>query len=114
MDVLIYTALALIVFLYARILDRVKERLEPDFTWLEVVIGCTLCLAAAAIRHRVTGGDWAAYEAGVWKAFIIGGGVIVAWQIGRAIHRQEELRRRGRTNSETMAEERGSRAPGDD
>jgi hypothetical protein len=113
-DFAIYGTLALMVYLYTRLLDRHKERLEPDFTWVEVVIGCALCFAAAATRARYVPGGWQEYEQSVWLAFVVGGGVIIGWQIRRAIQRAEEVRKRGRTRPEKMAEERRSRTPGDD
>ena len=114
-DARIYFTLAIVAALYAVLLHYTKDRLEPDFTWLEVVIGCVLCLGFAAWRARLSDDTtWQGYERGVWLAFLIGGGVIVAWQIGRAIWRQEELRKRGRTSAETMAEQRRGGPSGDD
>lgn len=114
MDFTLYITLAASVGLYAIALHHFKELLEPDLTWLEVVIGCVICLGFAAWRQRISGGDWQAYESGVWWAFGVGGGVIILWQVGRLVQRQEELRRRGRTNATAVAEECRGRAPGDD
>lgn len=114
-DIRLYLTLAAVVALYAIFLHHTKEYLEPDFTWLEVVIGVAICLGFAAWRHRLIGSDsWLDYEGGVRAAFYVGGGVIIAWQVGRFVNRQEELRRRGRTDATALAEECRGRAPGDD
>jgi hypothetical protein len=114
MDFLLYITLAASVGLYAVLLHHFKELLEPDLTWLEVVIGCTICLGFAAWRHRLIGGDWHEYERGVWWAFLVGGGVIIVWQVGRFVQRQKELQRRGISDAAALAEERRSHAPGND
>jgi len=114
MDFLLYITLAATVGLYAVLLHHFKELLEPDLTWLEVVIGCAICLGFAAWRQRINDGDWREYEHGVWIAFLVGGGVIIAWQVGRFVQRQKELQRRGISDTTAMAEERGSRTPGND
>lgn len=103
-DQTLYLTLAASVGLYAIFLHHAKELLEPDFTWFEVVIGCVICLAFAAWRQRLAGGDWHDYENGVWYAFLVGGGVIIAWQLLRFAQRQVELRQRGRTTTETLAD----------
>lgn len=105
-DFAVYGTLAAVVALYTKLLDRYQGHLEPDFTWAEVVIGCALCFAATAIRARYVPGGWQDYEYSVWFAFIVGGLVIITWQIRRAIQRAEEVRKRGRTRSEEMAEKR--------
>lgn len=103
----LYITLAAVIGLYAIVLHHLKELLEPDLTWLEVVIGCAICLGFAAWRQRLAGGDWSDYERGVWLAFVVGGGVIITWQVGRFIARQQELKQRGRTDTTAMAEECG-------
>lgn len=116
LDIRIYGTLALVVLLYAVFLQLIhhKERLEPDYTWLEVVIGVTMCLAAAAYRGRHVSGGWKEYEGGAWLAFIVGGGVIILWQIGQSVARQREVRQRGRIDATQMAEKCRVRPPGDD
>lgn len=115
MDVRLYITLAATVALYAILLHHTKELLEPDLTWLEVVIGCAICLAFAAWRQRLlVETPWQEYERGVWLAFLVGGGVIIFWQVGRFIRRQQELRRRGSTSTEAMAEQCRGSATADD
>lgn len=114
-DVRLYLTLAAVVALYAILLHHTKNALEPDFTIVEVIVGCTICLGFAAWRQRITGDPgWQGYERSTWLAFLVGGVIIGIWQIGRAVWRQEELRRRGRTDTATMAKERRGSARGDD
>lgn len=91
----VYPALAAVTTGYAYLLDRNKQspnprvKLEPDWTWVEVVLGTTLCLAAAAIRIRLAPGDARDTERVVWRAFVWGGAPIAIWQVGRAYLRQK-------------------------
>lgn len=113
-DVVIYGLLMVVTSIYAVVLDRYKELLEPDGTWIEVVIGTTICLAFAAWRGREVGGDWRDYETGVWLAFIFGGLPVVVWQVGRMLWRYRNIVRYARRMSHEhaaaqVAEEPGSR-----
>jgi|FLYN01.1.fsa_nt_gi hypothetical protein len=108
MDRVVYPALSLATALYAAALDSNQRRaprrarLEPDWTWLEVVVGTSMCLLAAAIRARLPPeGDWHSYEVAVWKAFAWGGTPIIAWQIWRAYEREKQ---RGDTLQHTIEE----------
>ena|ERR1044071_778362 len=76
--------LVLLSSAYARWLERHK-RAEPDWTWLEVVAGTALCLAAAGLRSRMCGGDWRDHERSVWRAFALGGAPIVVGEIDQAL-----------------------------
>src|SRR5262249_45880555 len=68
-DAWVYLPLVLLMSAYAVVLDRNKTQIEPDYTWLEVVGGTTMCLSAAAIRARLGPNDRATYERAVWLAF---------------------------------------------
>ncbi len=75
-----------------------EKRHEPDWTWVTVVAGTSLCLAAAGAQSRLLGGTWQAHERRVWRAFIIGGvpiilGEIEQWRARRA-ERERYLRQR--------------------
>lgn len=71
--------------LYALILSRFPM-LDPDLTFVEVIIGTALCLLAATLDRRWNGPlSSEAYEWRVWEAFIVGGTPIVLWQIGKSI-----------------------------
>lgn len=65
-------------------LDTHKEH-EPDFTWLEVVVGTAICLTAAGLRSRKTGGDWRTHERHVWRAFVLGGLPVIAGEVTQAL-----------------------------
>lgn len=69
---------------YAWWLDRHKEH-EPDWTWVEVAVGVTICLVAAGLRSRALGGDWKAHERNVWRAFVLGGAPIIAGEVSQAL-----------------------------
>jgi hypothetical protein len=98
MGPVIYILLAVVVMIYAAVLDRLHKRYEeitPDYTWIEVVIGTVLCLAAAALYVRtIPAPTWHDYERAVWLAFGVGGIVIITWQVALAIARHQEVRRK--------------------
>jgi len=77
-------ALMLVTSGYALWLDHHKEH-EPDWTWLEVVVGTAICLTAAGLRSRALGGDWRAHERSVIRAFVLGGLPIVAGEVSQAL-----------------------------
>lgn len=62
------------------------RRQEPDWTWLEVVAGTSICLLAAALRYRLSGRrDWQSYEHYIWRAFALGGAPIIAGEVSQAL-----------------------------
>lgn len=75
---------------YARWLDRHKE-LEPDWTWLEVVLGNVLCLAHAAVCARLDPDT--AHEGHTVRAFVLGGIPIIVGEVAQWAHRRGERRR---------------------
>ncbi len=76
----------LLVSGYAALLDRYKHRWEPEWTWVEVVVGNSLCLAAAALRTRTRRSrSWRGYEHDVARSFAIGGLPIIAWRVLRTV-----------------------------
>lgn len=81
----IYALLFLITTIYAIVLDRARRRKwEPDWTWLEVAIGSSLCLAAATAATYAALGTAGLVIAGMfWLAFAVGGAPIIFWQIRR-------------------------------
>ena len=60
---------------------------RPEGTWAKVVFGDALVLAAAALRHRLTGGS---YEHAVWWCFVVGGAPIIAGELLQTIERKLE------------------------
>lgn len=69
---------------YALWLDSHKKA-EPDWTWVEVVVGTSICLLAAGLRSRVMGGDWRDHERATWRAFLLGGMPIIAGEVSQAL-----------------------------
>lgn len=79
--------------LYAVLLDEHKEKIEPDWTWAEVVLGTSVCLLTAAVRARAHANPtWRIYEEGVWRAFVVGGLPIIVWRIYRKLTADAELK----------------------
>lgn len=107
-------ALAATAAAYAAILDGIKDdHLEPDWTWAEVTLGTMMCLGAAATRVRTESApDWRAYERATWRAFAIGGGPVIVWQIGRAIWRHLQACERDRRNAHERAEALAQKSAG--
>ena len=91
----IYSALFLAAALYAALLASLRHVWEPDLTWLEVVIGVALCLAAP-YADRQQNGPYTSevYEQRVWLAFVVGGLPIVAWQLGQSVRARLRVERR--------------------
>ncbi len=82
----IYAALFVTTSLYAALLAWLKHLWEPDLTWLEVVIGVAIVLAAPALDQRNNGPLTSEiYEQRVWLAFLIGGIPIVIWRVGASV-----------------------------
>lgn len=91
----IYTCLFAATTLYAAILASLRHIWEPDLTWLEVVIGTALCLAAPYADQRLNGPLTSeVYETRVWLAFVIGGLPIVVWQLGQSVRARLRVERR--------------------
>jgi len=97
-DVYVYPALFLTSTLYAVVLDANQryappdQKIEPDGTWKEVVIGDALCLIAATIRAYLGPNErWPVLRA-TGLAFIVGGAPIIAWQLWRARERVAHAR----------------------
>jgi hypothetical protein len=81
---------------YSALLESIdhKETVEPDLTWLEVVIGNALVIFAAMLRIRLqaesgTVPTWQDYERAVQRAMLVGGGPVIAWQLWQTFRRQE-------------------------
>jgi hypothetical protein len=94
-DRLVYLPLMALTSLYALALDRNHEhadrKITPDWTWMEVVCGCCLCLLAGGLRVRLDeAATWQDAEIAVWKAFSAGGTPIIIWQVWRAYARQRQ------------------------
>lgn len=82
---LIDAAQTIITSGYAVLLDRYKHYLEPEGTWLEVVIGNALCLGFADLHRRARRSATAAQtQHDVWRAFAVGGLPIILWRLYRA------------------------------
>lgn len=74
---------------YAIWLWAFRKRPAPHTTWVKVVVGDTMVLAAAALRFRVGGGD---YERGLWWSFVVGGAPIIIGELAQSLERKTELR----------------------
>lgn len=116
----IYMLLFLATTGYAALLAWKKHIWEPDFTWLEVIIGVVLVLAAP-YADRLLNGPYTAeiYESRVWLAFLVGGAPIIVWSIARTVRAWRRIskriwRRDGESSAEALAGERGGRAERDD
>lgn len=68
---------------YSLWLDQHKHA-EPDWTWLEVVVGVGIVLTAAGLRTRVQGRP-ELHEHNVWRAFALGGLPIICGEISQAL-----------------------------
>lgn len=81
----IYAALVAATTLYAWLLSRIPQ-LEPDLTFVEVIIGVWICLLAAYL-DRLWNGPYTSevYEARIWLAFKVGGAPIIIWQLYKLI-----------------------------
>lgn len=80
----IAVVLVLVKSLYAVLLSHKRlRRLQPDGTWVLVLIGVGLCILAAGIDRRLTEPSVAVFERRVWLFLLIGGIPIAVWQIGR-------------------------------
>lgn len=91
----IYSYLFIVTTLYAGLLAWLKHLWEPDLTWLEVIIGVTLCLLAPYIDQRQNGPLTSElYEQRVWLAFIVGGFPIVVWQLSKSVRARIQAERR--------------------
>lgn len=91
----IYSYLFIATTVYAVLLAWVKHYLEPDLTWLEVMVGVAICLAAPFADARLNGPQTSElYEERVWLAFVVGGFPIVAWQLGKSIKARLQAERR--------------------
>jgi hypothetical protein len=95
-DSLVFGSLVIATTIYAIVLDRNKRRalmgrkIEPNWTWAEVVVGDGLCLLAAGIRARLGNKDRATYERSSILSFVIGGAPIILWQLWRTYTRLTE------------------------
>ena len=80
---------------YAVLLERLKRRypkIEPDWTWAEVVGGTSIVLAAPALLewYGLITTARQSREAH-WLAFLIGGLPVIIWQVWRMSHRHQEI-----------------------
>jgi len=91
----IYAYLFAATTLYAALLAYLRHLWEPDLTWLEVIIGVTLCLLAPYLDSRLNGPLMSeTYEQRVWLAFLVGGAPIVIWQLAQSVSAWRRIRRR--------------------
>lgn len=87
MDKWTTVVLVTITTIYASILHFIPH--EPTYTWVAVVIGTALCLAASgwSIRRRLRvglGATWRTYEHAVWMSFVVGGIPMILAELGEA------------------------------
>jgi len=118
----IYLLLLATTTIYAALLAWKKHLWEPDFTWLEVVIGVTFCLAAPYADQRYNGPLTSElYEWRVWQAFLVGGAPIIIWSIIRTVRAWRRIINRiwrreshGEPSAETLAVQRRGNTQTDD
>ena len=122
----IYVVLLTTTTVYAVLLAVLRHLWEPDLTWLEVVIGTALCLAAPYADQRLNGPLTSElYEQRVWAAFLIGGAPVVIWQLAQSVNAWRRIRRRIRgdhgvntryttDSAETLADHPGPASEADD
>jgi len=118
----VYLILFIVTSLYALLLSQLRHHWEPDFTWLEVVIGVALCLTAPYADHVLNGPYTAElYQWRVWQSFLVGGLPIVIWSIARTVRAWQRISKRiwrreshGESSAEALAVERRGRAQTDD
>lgn len=93
-DACVYPALFLTTTLYAVALELNKryappsKKIEPKYTWAEVVVGDLICLGAGAIRAWLGPNDRTHTLRSTGLAFIVGGTPIITWQLWRERRRQ--------------------------
>lgn len=122
MTVAIYIMLFVVTLTYAAILAHYRHILEPDLTWLEVVLGVVICLLAPYADARLSGGDvWQTYESRTWLAFLVGGAPIIGWQLIQSVRSRLRVEQRIRgendnttSRTEALAAKRRSRPQEDD
>ena len=66
---------------------------EPDWTWVQVVAGVTLCLSHARLNGWWYGGDWREQERRIFRAFLLAGTPIIAGEIAQWLQVREARRR---------------------
>jgi hypothetical protein len=69
------------------------KALEPDWTWLEVAAGTTLCLAHATAGGLLYGGGWRDQQLRVIRSFAFGATPVVLGELRQWRARQAERRR---------------------
>ncbi len=107
---------------YAVLLDWLRHIWEPDLTWLEVVVGVSLCLAAPYADQQYNGPLTSeVYQWRVWQAFLVGGFPIIVWQLGQSVRARLRVEQRIRgprgiatENTAPLASERRSQPEADD
>lgn len=100
MDALFYLGAAASSAVYCLILELLNKRLEPDFTWVEVVIGVALTGCWIAARGTlgdlpdVTGDAMFWWTCWLWVYMFLATGLpVVAWQIWQMWSRSKEALR---------------------
>lgn len=81
---------------YAAVLERYKHLIEPDGTWLEVVVG-NLSVALFTALRLPRAIRWQVFWTLLWSNKV-GGMPIILWQLGRTFRsraRAERIKRRG-------------------
>lgn len=69
------------------------KEFEPDFTWVQVVAGCALCLSHAHAQGAISGGDWRTQQIRIFRSFILGGVPIIAGEVTQWLTLRDERRR---------------------
>lgn len=94
---------------YSLWLDGHKKA-EPDWTWLEVVVGVGMVLTAAGLRTRAQGRP-ELHEGNVWRAFVLGGIPIICGEVSQALrgwqareeYRKTQWESNGHVRTSTLA-----------
>lgn len=85
----VLVVLALAASLYAYVLERLQKRYEPDLTWLTVVIGNSIIVAALAVLAALGEMAWSAVVL-VLAANAVAGLPIICWQLWQMFRRMQQ------------------------
>jgi small-conductance mechanosensitive channel len=89
----VFAVLAIVVWRYARWLDKQEGAYNPDFTWATVVVGVGIVLIAYALLALPGIVTWGSVVL-ITLSFVVAGSLILAWQYEQYQRRAQERRER--------------------
>lgn len=89
----VFSVLAIVIWRYARWLDKQEGAYNPDFTWATVVVGVGIVLIAYAILAIPGIVTWGSVGL-ITLLFVVAGSLILAWQYEQYQRRAQERRER--------------------